>query len=275
MLAFLLLHTTLTSSLYLPASSLATLTRSKLRRIRYNNLRRTDQPSKLNPPSIQYLCSYLPVHSLTCLSTFTRGLAADLRNIFTGRQGVLMGWDVQQNPGPQAPPLMPCLHFAKQFNLLSLSGPTGGKPSTLPAIQTILEETFQKRNLRNFETWCQSPKKSTGITFCTFNIQGAGGMTLERWSNTLLALLPTQADIVALQEYQPLFPLPEAATADLCQTYTLLPHQVTGPSVAFLVKKQQHHFTTNCGTTQGLEWACHLINPVLQRKYPQNNQCVQ
>ena len=148
-----------------------------------------------------------------------------------------MGCTTEPRATSTSPPLMPCLHFAKQFNLLSLSGPTGGKPSTLPAIQTILEETFQKRNLRNFETWCQSPKKSTGITFCTFNIQGAGGMTLERWSNTLSALLPTQADIIALQEYQPLFPPPEAATAGLCQTYTLLPHQVTGPGVAFLVKK--------------------------------------
>ena len=53
---------------------------------------------------------------------------------------------------------------------------------------------------------------------------------------TLSALVPLNLDIIALQEFQPLFPLPEAAATALTTAYTLIPHQVDGPGVAFLLK---------------------------------------
>ena len=61
-------------------------------------------------------------------------------------------------------------------------------------------------------------------------------MTVERWAKTLSSVLPLGADIIALQEFHPLFPQVEACTAGMAQTYTLIPHQVSGPGVAFLIK---------------------------------------
>jgi hypothetical protein len=237
LLTTLLLFSTFCIAPYLPAllleqGYLPLLPRHKLRQIRPRLTKRHNR-TYYRP------CPGLGLFSPFCFRMFSTPFwhrTFDLRNAHIGRNKVVIDGDVHRNPGPTSTH-MPSLTLAQNLQAPKTNR-TPGTFSSQPwhDIHTLIDDVFHKRDLSRYNDLKTTPPASTGITFASFNIQGAGGMTTSRWTKTLMALQPLQVDILALQEYQPLFPLPEATTTGLMPSYTLLAHQVSGPGIAFLVK---------------------------------------
>ena len=70
-----------------------------------------------------------------------------------------------------------------------------------------------------------------------WNVQGAQGtLTLQRWANILQLIHECGVSLAGIQEYNPGFPLPEAATTALQNDYKCYASPVNGPRVAFLFR---------------------------------------
>ena len=61
-------------------------------------------------------------------------------------------------------------------------------------------------------------------------------MSLQRWSNIVHLVSDCRTDLCGIQEYDPGFPLPEAATTALHNDYKCYAAPGMGPRMAFLAK---------------------------------------
>ena len=75
------------------------------------------------------------------------------------------------------------------------------------------------------------------MKLATWNIQGAqGSVTLQRRASALQLISQCRIDLCGIQEYNPCFPMPEAATTALNNDYKCYAAPGTDPQVAFIVR---------------------------------------
>ena len=75
------------------------------------------------------------------------------------------------------------------------------------------------------------------MNLATWNIQGAQGtVSLQRWASVLHLIQQCRIHLCCTQEYNPGFPLPEAATTALNNDYKCFAAPGTEPRIAFLVR---------------------------------------
>ena len=75
------------------------------------------------------------------------------------------------------------------------------------------------------------------MKLATWNIQGAqGSVTLPRWASVLHLIKQCRIDLCGIQEYNPCFPLPEAAATALNNDYKCYAAPGNEPRVAFLIR---------------------------------------
>ena len=75
------------------------------------------------------------------------------------------------------------------------------------------------------------------MKLASWNIQGAqGSVSLQCWANTLHLTSQCRIDLCGIQEYNPCFPKPEAATTALNNDYKWYAAPGTKPRVAFIVR---------------------------------------
>ena len=75
------------------------------------------------------------------------------------------------------------------------------------------------------------------MKLATWNIQGAqGSVTLQRWASVLHLVKQCSIDLCGIQEYNPCFPLPEAATTALNNDYKCYAAPGNESRVAFLIR---------------------------------------
>ena len=75
------------------------------------------------------------------------------------------------------------------------------------------------------------------MKLATWIIQGAqGSVTLQRWASAHHLISHCRVDLCCVQEYNPCFPMPEAATTALHNDYKCYAAPGTDPRVAFVVR---------------------------------------
>ena len=75
------------------------------------------------------------------------------------------------------------------------------------------------------------------MKLAAWNIQGAHGtVSLQHWASVLHLIQRCRIDLCGIQEYNPGFPLPEAATTALNNDYRCYAAPGTEPGIAFLVR---------------------------------------
>ena len=85
------------------------------------------------------------------------------------------------------------------------------------------------------------------MKLATWIIQDAqGAVSLQRWASVLHLIQQCRIDLCGIQEYNPGFPLPEAATTALKNDYKCYAAPGTEPRIPFLVRNAlvPHGFET-------------------------------
>ena len=128
-----------------------------------------------------------------------------------------------------------------------------GTPEDIPAPPTLSSRTSSPVPLLDIEEYAPhlvvntnrqydsldnvANEQDRDMKVATWNIQGAQGtVSLQRWTSVLHLIHQCCIELRGIQEYNPGFPLPEAATTALNNEYKCYVAPGTEPRVAFLVR---------------------------------------
>ena len=130
-------------------------------------------------------------------------------------------------------------------------------------------EAYTKHRVTNTQRDLQCLKqttqhKDTNLKLATWNVQGAQGrLSLQCWANILYLVSDRRIDLCGIQEYDPGFAFPEAATGTLHNEYKCYAALGTGPQVSFLAKNTlDPHMLQVTYSPWGLAAALRLQPPV-------------
>ena len=112
-----------------------------------------------------------------------------------------------------------------------------GSPVPLLDIEEYAQHLVVNTNRRYDSLDDTTTAKDHDMKLASWNIQGAqGSVSLQRWANTLHLISQCRIDLCGIQEYNPCFPKPEAATTALNNDYKCYAASRTEPRVAFIVR---------------------------------------
>ena len=112
-----------------------------------------------------------------------------------------------------------------------------GPPVPLLDIEEYAQDLVVNTNRRYDSLDDTTTAKDHDMKLATWHIQGAqGSVTLQRWASTLHLISQCRIDLCGIQEYNPCFPKPEAATTALNNDYKCYAALGTEPRVAFIVR---------------------------------------
>ena len=122
---------------------------------------------------------------------------------------VLQCGDVHPNPGHR-----------RIYQLRRGCRDVPGPPVPLLDIEEYVQHLVVNTNRRFGSLDDTTTAKDHDMKLATWNIQGAqGSVTLQRWASALHLISQCRIDLCGIQEYNPCFPKPEAATTALNNNY--------------------------------------------------------
>ena len=153
-------------------------------------------------------------------------MATSPHNTRYNNNWVLQCGDVHPNPGHR-----------RIYQLRRDCRDVPGPPVPLLDIEEYAQHLVVNTNGRYGSLDDTTTAKDHDIKFSTCNIQGAQGcVTLQRWASALHLISHRRIDLCGIQQYNPSFPMPEAATTALNNNYKCYAVPGTEPRVAFIVR---------------------------------------
>ena len=139
---------------------------------------------------------------------------------------VLQCGDVQPNPGHRR-------IYQVRRDCRIVPGP----PVPLLDIEEYAKHLVVNKNRRYDSLYATTNAPDHDMKLVTWNIQRAqGSVTLLRWASVLHLISQCRIDPCGIQEYNPCFPMPEAATTALNNNYKCYAAFGNEPRVAFIVR---------------------------------------
>ena len=139
---------------------------------------------------------------------------------------VLQCGDVHRNPGHR-----------RIYQLRRGCRDVRGPPIPLLDIEEYAQHLVVNTNRRYDSPDDATTAKDHDMKLASWNIQGAqGSVSLQRSATTLHLISQCRIDLCGIQEYNPCFPKPEAATTALNNDYKCYAAPGTEPRIAFIVR---------------------------------------